>query len=98
MSDRHMPATVSQTPVYDGDGYGFGGDNIVTISGLSVSFGPRGGAMAETVARLWNSHDALLEALEGLMEELPPEGPSEDWWENTIDKARAAIALARGTA
>ena len=51
-------AAVSQLPVRDGDGYGFGGDIVLTIGSQSFLLGPRDGELATELAKRWNEAEA----------------------------------------
>lgn len=70
---KPMPtARVSFLPMRSGDESGCGGGAIVSFDGAAVDFGAGSGAAttAKQVARAVNSHDALVKALEDILEEV----------------------------
>lgn len=59
--------------------------------------GPGAQDNAAFIVRACNAHDALVEALEGLLT-IPPSEPQDGPMSNWPEKARAALTLARGEA
>lgn len=52
-------ATVSFLPYMTGDGYGWGGEAVLTIGDASIIIGDR--SLAEEIAERWNDVGATLE-------------------------------------
>ncbi len=47
-------ARVAQTPIHNGDGYGYGGDWILTIDKVALNLGPHGQMLVYEMATRWN--------------------------------------------
>lgn len=57
MTFKDERATVSHTPSFSGDGYGYGGSTVLTIGGTSLLFGEgeRANELAWEMANRWNA-------------------------------------------
>jgi hypothetical protein len=51
-------AKVHVLPIHSGDGYGYGGGNILTIGEFAFPFGesPKAAEIAREIERLWNAY------------------------------------------